>query len=234
MSADMDELPEGWAWAQIPDACELNPPKPKSEAYPADTPVTFVPMPAVDADLGAITAGEIRTFAKVRAGFTAFRDLDVIMAKITPCMENGKAAVARRLDARFLMRWTQTPWCYQWMTQASGASAQPHLYIGDTKRMPVPVPPLAEQQEIVRRVDALFKLADAIERRVSAAAQRADKLTQAVLAKAFRGELVPTEADLAHSEGRDYEPASALLDHIRAKRAASAPSRKRRPRRNHE
>jgi type I restriction enzyme S subunit len=41
--------------------------------------------------------------------------------------------------------------------------------------------------------------------------KRADKLTQAILAKAFRGELVPTEAELARKEGRDYEPASVLL-----------------------
>jgi type I restriction enzyme S subunit len=93
----------------------------------------------------------------------------------------------------------------------------------------VPLPPLREQHEIVRRVDALFKLADAIEQRVSAATQRADKLTQAVLAKAFRGELVPTEAELARAEARDYEPASALLQRIRAERAATGPALTKQP-----
>ena len=53
---------------------------------------------------------------------------------------------------------------------------------------------------------------------------RADKITQAILAKAFRGELVPTEAELARQEGRDYEPASALLARIRATLAAQANS----------
>ncbi|HJX66975.1 MAG TPA: hypothetical protein VJ860_23835 [Polyangia bacterium] len=57
----------------------------------------------------------------------------------------------------------------------------------------------------------------------SMATARADKITQAILAKAFRGELVPTEAELARQEGRDYEPASALLARIRAARAAGAP-----------
>jgi type I restriction enzyme, S subunit len=51
--------------------------------------------------------------------------------------------------------------------------------------------------------------------------RRVDALTQAVLAKAFRGELVPTEAELARREGRDYEPASALLERVRAERAAT-------------
>jgi len=77
------------------------------------------------------------------------------------------------------------------------------------------LPPIDEQHEIVRRVEALFKLADAIEKRVEAATKRADKLTQAILAKAFRGELVPTEAELARRAGHTYEPASALLERIR-------------------
>jgi hypothetical protein len=71
---------------------------------------------------------------------------------------------------------------------------------------------------IVRRVEALFRLADAIEKCVAAATARAEKLTQAILAKAFRGELAPTEAELASREGRDYEPASVLLERIRAER----------------
>jgi type I restriction enzyme, S subunit len=57
-----------------------------------------------------------------------------------------------------------------------------------------------------------------IEKRVEEATKRADKLTQAILAKTFRGELVPTEAELARRDGRDYEPASVLLARIRAER----------------
>ena len=76
------------------------------------------------------------------------------------------------------------------------------------------------QHEIVRRVDALFRLADQVEQRVAAATTRAAQLTQAILAKAFHGELVPTEAELARREGREYEPAAALLERV-AKRAES-------------
>jgi type I restriction enzyme, S subunit len=87
------------------------------------------------------------------------------------------------------------------------------------KAQPFALPPLEEQQEIVRRVEALFKLADAFEQRVNAASLRAERLTQAILAKAFRGELVPTEAELARREERTYEPASALLARIKSERA---------------
>lgn len=71
-------------------------------------------------------------------------------------------------------------------------------------------------------------MADKIEQRVAAGALRAERLSQAVLARAFRGELVPTEAGLARREGRDYEPATALLERISGQRPARPSSRGRR------
>jgi type I restriction enzyme S subunit len=85
--------------------------------------------------------------------------------------------------------------------------------------------PLPEQLEIVRRVDALFKLADAIDHRVSSATIRAEKLTQAILTKAFRGELVSTDAELARLEGRDYESAEELLARVRSTAEAIKPAK---------
>jgi type I restriction enzyme S subunit len=76
-----------------------------------------------------------------------------------------------------------------------------------------------EQQEIIRRVEALFKLADIIEKRVTRATAQTEKLTQAILAKAFRGEL-------ARREGRPYETASALLARIEAQRKGVKSQRK--------
>jgi type I restriction enzyme S subunit len=46
---------EGWALVTLPDVCDMNPPKPSVDVLPPDAPVTFVPMPAVDAEQGAIT-----------------------------------------------------------------------------------------------------------------------------------------------------------------------------------
>jgi type I restriction enzyme S subunit len=93
----------------------------------------------------------------------------------------------------------------------------------------VPFCSLAEQQEIVRRVEALFKTSDALEARYRTAKAHVDKLTQSILARAFRGELVTTEAELARREGRDYEPASVLLERIRRERAQQASSTKPKP-----
>jgi type I restriction enzyme S subunit len=86
------------------------------------------------------------------------------------------------------------------------------------------LPTVDEQREIVRRVEGLFKLANAVEKRLFLAAVRTDRLVHAVLAKAFRGELVPTEADLARREGRDYEPAADLLERLRPVASARKPA----------
>lgn len=103
-----------------------------------------------------------------------------------------------------------TPW-------VSG-SAQPKLNQKNMNEIPVHVPPLAEQTEIVRRVEQLFVFADQLEAKVASAKSRIDHLTQSILAKAFRGELVPQDPS--------DEPASLLLERIKAQRTA-APKAKR-------
>ncbi len=116
---------------------------------------------------------------------------------------------------RFLYLWTISPQHgrAKLLDDAYGAG-KPGLNLDNIREMVAAIPPLEEQHEIVRRVEALFQLADATQKRVAAAMLRAEKLTQAILAKAFRGELVPTEAELARREGRDYEPASILLGRL--------------------
>jgi type I restriction enzyme S subunit len=127
-------------------------------------------------------------------------------------------------SAPFLMHVLNSPMTVKRVRDLTGGSASPHLNVAEIKGFPVPMPPISEQQEIARRVEALFKLADSIEKRVGQATARAERLTQAILSKAFSGELVPTEAELARQEGRDYEPASALLERIRRERMAAARS----------
>lgn len=89
-----------------------------------------------------------------------------------------------------------------------------------TKSLPIYLPPLPEQQEIVRRVESFFTLADQLEARYRTAKTHVDKLTQSILAKAFRGELVPQDPN--------DEPASVLLERIKAKRAKASPTPARR------
>ena len=92
-----DTLPDRWVETTLGEICEVNPRKPTAEELSDDAEVSFVPMAAVDADLGSIVAAEVRVAGQVRKRFRGFREGDVLMAKITPSMENGKAAVARNL-----------------------------------------------------------------------------------------------------------------------------------------
>jgi len=103
------------------------------------------------------------------------------------------------------------------------SASQGKLALHRIAALPIPLPHLEEQEEIVCRVKALFRLADTIEHRVARTQTLTDKLTQSVLSKAFRGELVPTEAELARREGREYEPALALLERIKKERNSATP-----------
>jgi len=94
------------------------------------------------------------------------------------------------------------------------SGGQPNIKLPTLTEYPFPLPPLPEQEEIVRQVDKLFALSDKLGSHYQKAKARVDKLSQSILAKAFRGELVITEAELAEKEGRDFESAEKLLERI--------------------
>jgi type I restriction enzyme, S subunit len=98
--------------------------------------------------------------------------------------------------------------------------AQQKLSLARFKEIKLPLPPLAAQRRIVNQIEHLFAASNAIEQLVQTALAHALKLPQAILSKAFSGELVPAEAELARLEGRDYEPASVLLQRVKTEAAA--------------
>lgn len=98
---------------------------------------------------------------------------------------------------------------YCWEVKTDGVS-QSNINAKKIAAYEFELPPMEEQEEIVRRVDSLFALADNVEKQYLEARKRTDRLTQSVLAKAFRGELVPQDP-------RD-EPATKLLERIKAER----------------
>ncbi len=85
-----------WPALPIEQIADVNPRLDKS-VIADDLPVSFVPMPAVGAGDGSIHVDESRPAREVKKGFTAFLEGDVLFAKITPCMENGKMAVVPKL-----------------------------------------------------------------------------------------------------------------------------------------
>ena len=87
---------KGWGLTRLGDCCVVNPKKSTDNRLYAELMVSFVPMPAVS-EKGEIDASETKAYNEVKTGFTYFAEQDVLFAKITPCMENGKGAVARGL-----------------------------------------------------------------------------------------------------------------------------------------
>jgi type I restriction enzyme S subunit len=128
-------------------------------------------------------------------------------------------------DAKYICLYLQSPIGFAQTFSLIKATAQQSLSMETIRQIRVNIAPLAEQQEIVRRVDKLFAFADRIEARLQQAQSHVDRLTQSILAKAFRGELVPTEAELARREGRSYETASELLDRIRVAKSDAQPTK---------
>ena len=205
----MSELPKGWVEATLKDLCEFNP-KHDPEIDRATT-VSFIPMPAVDEMTGSIVdRSTIRPLSEVWKGYTHFADADVIFAKITPCMENGKIAVARDLENgmacgstefhvlrskgavepdfawRFLRQRSYRQLAERSMTGAVGQRRVPKSFLEATV---LPLPPLAEQKRIVAKLDALNAKSARARTELARIETLVSRYKQAVLSKAFSGEL---------------------------------------------
>ena len=117
------------------------------------------------------------------------------------------------LNSKYLMYVLQSPTLQEQIASSSKSTAQANIFLGPIKKLMLPLPPLAIQTEIVRRVETLFALADRLEARLAQAQTAATRLTPALLAKAFRGELVPQDPN--------DEPAAELLRRLQAQRATA-------------
>ena len=98
----MSELPNGWEWVAFKDVIDINPRTVVN--LPATDNVSFVPMTSVSETSGTIVEHALRALQEVSTGYKQFAENDVVLAKITPSMENGKAAVAIGLGKRRRVR----------------------------------------------------------------------------------------------------------------------------------
>ncbi|MFC6096324.1 restriction endonuclease subunit S [Flavobacterium qiangtangense] len=107
-------------------------------------------------------------------------------------------------------------------------SATPHLFQNDIKQFELSVPPYEEQQQIVKQIESRLSVCDSIEQNIKESLLKAEALRQSILKKAFEGNLL-TAQELAECKlEKDYEPASVLLERIKAEqnKAAAKPSKK--------
>ncbi|HIA2325926.1 restriction endonuclease subunit S [Escherichia albertii] len=132
-----------------------------------------------------------------------------------------KIALHSEIQRQYVKLYLDGPLAYDFFKGFSHGGTMDILNLGILKELPIPLPSLEEQHEIVRRVEQLFAYADTIEKQVNNALARANNLTQSILAKAFRGELTAQwraeNPELISGENS----AAALLEKIKAERAAS-------------
>jgi len=233
-------LPPGWVWTTLGEVCLVNP---STIAGPLgdDVPVSFVPMAAVETATGRVDASRVRPYSEVARGYTRFSEGDVLFAKITPCMENGKIAVARGLtngagcgstefhvlrplghvSSELVMYYLlQDNFRKEARRHMAGTAGQLRVPAWFVSEAPFPLPPLQEQHRIVAEIDKHLTRLDAAVASLQRARANLKRYRASVLKAACEGHLVPTEAELARHEGRGYEPASVLLERILEERRA--------------
>jgi type I restriction enzyme S subunit len=222
----------------LSEVVELNPKLDRS-LLTDDTEVSFVPMVAVEAASGRMDPSRIRRYAEVKKGYTHFRDGDVLFAKITPCMENGKMAVAHGLHNGIGLGSTEFHvlrpresvdpyYVYHFVSSQRYRSEAAHHMTGAVgqKRVPaafleqsqIPLPELDDQRRIVAEIEKQFSRLDEAGAGLQRVKANLKRYKAAVLKAAVEGRLVDTEADLARRAGRDYETGAQLLQRILATR----------------
>ena len=190
-------------WRRVPihQIADVNP-RDGDWSLADDEYVSFIPMRAVSDETASISEVDPRLFAEVRRGYTPFRESDILFAKITPCMENGKIAIAHSLtngvgfgSTEFhVLRAGSTilpEYLYYFMRQESFRSAaKQHMRGGaGQQRVPedflrnehVPLPPPSEQRRIVDLLDQ----ADHLRRLRTEADAKANRILPALLVRAL-------------------------------------------------
>jgi len=233
-NGEVRELPEEWCWVQHKDIAQINPKLPLNEL--ADNLiVSFLPMAAVEEKSGRYRLSEIREYGKVKKGYTPFINGDLIFAKITPCMENGKVAVLENLQNGMgcgstefhvsrLTSLTSRKYLFYYLVQErfrrdarqhmTGSAGQLRVSKSYFEEVQIPLAPLFEQKRIVEKIEELFSDVDQGVESLKTAQKQLKVYRQAVLKWAFEGKL--TEA--WRSQQPTLKTGEALLAQIKAER----------------
>lgn len=210
-----------WENGILMDFCKINPKKINTKEFDDDMIVSFIPMPCVSDIWGKIIKKELRKLGEVKKGYTNFCEGDVLFAKITPCMENGKSAIVDKLENDigfgstefYVLRCDENKLNNKYlhyfvrqktfrdeakgeMTGAVGQQRVPKTFLENYK---MKVPTIEEQQEIVNILDKLLVKYNKI-KNLEQQLEKIELLKKAILAKAFRGELGTNNPDEESAE----------------------------------
>ena len=190
----------------LADIARINPRRPPDFARPPDnTPTAFIPMTAVQGNGGGANP-VLRPYAEVRRGYTFFQSGDVMFAKITPCMQNGKHFIAPKTPGGFGFASTEfhvirpdsgilPEWIHFYLRQPdilseavkhfAGAVGQQRVPDKFLREIQIPLPPLAEQKRIVKSLSANLRRAEKMKAAMQAQAEAIAALPESILSRAF-------------------------------------------------
>lgn len=203
----MSQIPEEWIESTIEDICALNP----KEKLEDELDVGFMPMPGVPTTFYDKSVFEIRKWEKVKKGYTQFKNEDILFAKITPCFENSKAVIVKDfpngwgagstefyvlrpygglVKSQLLLALVKSyHFLFEGAMNMTGAVGHRRVPKDFVLSYPFPLPPLAEQKEIARRLDDLLTQVDTLKARLDNIPAILKRFRQSVLAAAVSGKL---------------------------------------------
>lgn len=193
------KLPTTWSWTRLLDLGEISP---RNNALDDDD-ASFIPMSGFsEVHMGRL-APETRKWGNIKKGFTHFKNGDVVVAKITPCFENGKAAVIAGLVHNigagttelhvfrpihagilpgYIYLFLRSPYfAIEGEKSMTGTAGQKRLPVEYFATRALPLPPTAEQSRIVAKVDELMALCDTLETQQQAHRKLQNALRQSTL-----------------------------------------------------
>ena len=214
-------------YSPFSEICDINPSKQEIGELNDDLEVTFLPMLAVS-KTGVILEKKIKRLKDVKKGYTFFKNGDVLLAKITPCFENGKKAIVKELKNNIGFGSTEfhvlrpkeeviSEWIYYGVSledfrnkaksQMTGTAGQKRVPKRVLESYAIPIPTKPIQEKIVKEIESRLSVCDKVEKTVEQNLIKIEYLRQSILKKAFEGKLV--------SQDPNDLPACELLKQIK-------------------
>ena len=223
-------IPENWKWVRLGEVCEINP----RNKLENNIEVSFIPMRLISDGYQNKHNHELKTWKDIKNGFTHFRENDILMSKITPCFQNLKSCIATNLVSGYgagttelhvlrpikihnlyILYFLKTPnFIKNGVINMTGTAGQQRIPVSYISTYLFPLPPLKEQERIVKKIDELMGLCDKLEQEEEKLLvldkNFVENLPKSILQYAVEGKLVPQDI---HDE-----PASILYEKIIAEK----------------
>ena len=217
------EIPESWAWCRLKNVCIINPKNRPDDNMEAG----FIPMSLISQNYLESVMFQKKTWNEIKKGFTHFQNNDVVVAKITPCFENSKAAIISNLPNNLGAGTTElhvirpikllSEYIYAIIKtrkflesgkqEMTGCAGQQRVPVNFIEEYLIPIPPIDEQQRITQTIKELLSIVESLENNKVDLSELITQTKSKVLDLAIKGKLVPQDSN--------DEPADKLLERIR-------------------